>query len=168
MTGFLDKIDKIRTGIDALDKSRKRRVETNAFATPEDAQTDEDEKTLVGLLADVTDMIEDLAANQIALTKAAVQQLELKEGQGIIVKLGDPTAGWIPGPDHEKRILELFDMLINEELGLKNVPVLVYHYGMEPIILDASEVVDAQAKKAAFDKAVDHEISRRKEAGDVE
>ena len=45
------------------------------------------------------------------------------------MKLGDRQTGWIPGPEEERKVHELFQDLL-AQLDL-DIPVLTYHYGIE-------------------------------------
>lgn len=58
-----------------------------------------------------------------------VQKLDLSPGDTLVVKLGNPQTGWIPGPEHEKAAKETFLRAI-KEMGLEGkVSLAVVHYG---------------------------------------
>jgi hypothetical protein len=85
--------------------------------------------TLIHILNDLIRTIEILANTQKLLITTEVEKLQLKNGDALVVKLGDRNVGWIPGPDDQQRAEKLFNALM-KELKL-DVPVLVYHYGVE-------------------------------------
>ena len=63
------------------------------------------------------------------LVTTEIEKLQLKPGDAHIVKLGDRATGWMPGPEQEDHAKRLFSELIG---AMKlDVPVLVYHYGVE-------------------------------------
>ena len=107
-----------------------------------EALTPEKEKELLALLAQaemnpnawlIYDHKEDKDEKQAVVH--ALQKVELKEGDILVVKLGDPSSGWIPSPQDEKRILELMGQVLTER-GLENkVSCLVYHYGIDFVVV---------------------------------
>jgi hypothetical protein len=56
-----------------------------------------------------------------------IVKLDVKPGDVLIAKLGDPNTGWIPGPEHEEKLLELFKEA-TIDLGAS---CFVYHYGVQ-------------------------------------
>lgn len=81
--------------------------------------------------------VKHLADMQVGLIRSQLEKLQLKDGDGLVVKLGDPTIGWIPGPEQQDRMLKLVTTWVSE-LGY-DVPVLVYHYGAEFEVLRTAE-----------------------------
>ena len=70
----------------------------------------------VAYLADVPPAVESL------------QRLDVKDGDIVLVRIGDPETGWIPGKEHEDRARELFEQAFKDS-GVK-ATVIVYHYAV--------------------------------------
>ena len=84
---------------------------------------------IVDALRDVARILDVFSDQQKLLVTTEIQKLQIKEGDALIVKLGDRATGWIPAPEAEKQAMELFtDLMQSMKL---DVPVLVYHYGVE-------------------------------------
>ena len=59
----------------------------------------------------------------------AIEKLDIKPGDVLIAKLGDPASGWIPGPEHEEHILKLFkEAVLDREI---DATCLVYNYAVK-------------------------------------
>jgi len=85
--------------------------------------------------------------------------MQLKPGDILIVKLGDPVSGWVPGPDYAEATRVQFEQAIKNQ-GLEGqVSLLITHYGVdagtlvtehEPGLLrDAQALITRQAAHIA-------------------
>lgn len=87
------------------------------------------DRNLEAMLADTVEVVEALSRIHATVLASQIQRLELKDGDALIVKLGDPNTGWIPGAEAEKYVLGLVTELL---AAMKvNAPALVYHYGID-------------------------------------
>lgn len=59
-----------------------------------------------------------------------LEKLDLKEGDILVAKLGDPELGWIPGPEHESKIFDLLSQAI-EHTKTKGVSLLLWNYALD-------------------------------------
>lgn len=59
----------------------------------------------------------------------AVQKLDIRPGDTLLVKLGDPAHGWVPSAEQERHVLELIEALTPE------VRALVYNWSIEAATL---------------------------------
>ena len=71
-----------------------------------------------------------------AIFNATIQTARRHAGPIKVAKLGDPATGWIPGPEQEKRLLQL---LAEAELDVN--AWLVYHYGINFELVGTTERV---------------------------
>ena len=68
----------------------------------------------------------------------AIQKLELKPGDVLFVKLGDPATGWIPSQEHADRFGELLRQAF-EEAGVPNkVCVVLWDYAADAAVVRAA------------------------------
>lgn len=87
----------------------------------------------------VYDVVAQLAQNQLVLATAVTQKLELREGDVLLVKLGDPAMGWIPAPEASTEVAELFRKAF-EQAGVSNrVSVVLYNYALSAEVVSASD-----------------------------
>jgi hypothetical protein len=71
-----------------------------------------------------------------AIFNATIQTARRHAGPIKVAKLGDPATGWIPGPEQEKRLLQLL-----AECELDVNAWLVYHYGINFELVGTTERV---------------------------
>ena len=68
------------------------------------------------------------AVDTTALVADSIQKLELKPGDVVFVKLGDPATGWIPGQESVDRLKSLFELAL-DQAGVNNkVSVVLWNY----------------------------------------
>jgi len=70
-----------------------------------------------------------------------ISKLELKDGDLLALKMGDPAAGWIPAPEDSAKVAKLYrDALdvIEEQTGTR-VRLIWHHYGVDPHIARKAE-----------------------------
>lgn len=86
-------------------------------------------------LSAVIDALEALRLEYKTYVSMVVQKLELKPGDVVLVKLGDPMTGWIPPPESEVRALELFTAAFKNNNIANEVCAVIWNYGLNVEVL---------------------------------
>lgn len=63
-----------------------------------------------------------------------VERLSIRDGDILVLFLGEPSTGWIPDEKSEAKTLKHF----NEALlarGLKDFTIITTHYGVRPLVI---------------------------------
>ena len=68
-------------------------------------------------------------------TREDLMRMDLREGSVVIAKLGDPSTGWIPPPEVEKKFMEVWEAAMKERGLTGKVTCIVWSYAIDFQIL---------------------------------
>jgi hypothetical protein len=63
-----------------------------------------------------------------------VERLSIRDGDILVLFLGEPTTGWIPDQASESRTLTHFEDALRAR-GLKDFTIITTHYGVRPLVI---------------------------------
>lgn len=93
------------------------------------------DRILEGCVHNLVQAVEKLSELNTTLATATLEKLELKPGDVVVLKLGDSALGWIPGPESEARILELFSEAFKIAGIDDKVSAVIWNYALQTEVL---------------------------------